>query len=183
MTSIRTSSLLILTRITCPPEPVDIPEGTPVPEVDEYSVWRLLVHQKRTAPGPDELPYWLWRDYADYLAPVITNIFNSSLRQQYIPLLWKLANVTPIPKEIPFNVCNELRPISLTNIVMRIFERVVCKQELSSALKAHIRADQSAYKEGHNTTMALIKCHHNWLKWLDKGTDFVRVFSFDFTNF
>ena len=40
----------------------------------------ILLHQKRTAPGPDEFPYWLWRDYTDFLAPLLTNIFNNSLR-------------------------------------------------------------------------------------------------------
>ena len=63
---------------------------------------------------------------------------------------------------------------------MRIFERLVCKQELSLTLTSHIRSDQFAYKEGHNTAMALIKCQHHWLSWLDKEADFVRVYSFDF---
>ena len=65
---------------------------------------------------------------------------------------------------------------------MRIFERIVYKQELSKALKTFVGRDQFAYKEGHNTTMALIKCQHNWLKWLDKDMDFVRIFSFDFSK-
>ena len=69
-----------------PPEPLQIPEGTHAPTVDEHSVRNLLIHLKRTAPGPDELPYWFWRDYAYHLAPVITKIFNSSLKHQTVPL-------------------------------------------------------------------------------------------------
>ena len=30
--------------------------------------------------------------------------------------------------------------------------------------------------------MALFKCQHHWLNWLDKGTDFVKVLSFDFSK-
>ena len=30
--------------------------------------------------------------------------------------------------------------------------------------------------------MALIECQHHWLNWLDKGTDFVKVLSFDFSK-
>ena len=79
-------------------------------------------------------------------------------------------------KKSPLNDCNQLRPI------MRKFERTVCKQELSSALKSKIKYDQFAYKEGHSTTMALIKCQHHWLSSLDKGTDYVKSLSFDFSK-
>ena len=65
---------------------------------------------------------------------------------------------------------------------MRLFERVVVKQELSPILGSAIGPDQFAYKEGCNTTLALLTCHHHWLKWLDGAMDFVRVFSFDFSK-
>ena len=78
-----------------------------------------------------------------------------------VPTLWKLANVSPIPKESPLMECNQLRPISLTNIIMRIFERLVCKQELSHMLKDEICPDQFAYMERRSTSMALIKCQHH----------------------
>ena len=164
------------------PEPLEIPVGTRIPIVDENAVRKLLKQQKRTASGPDEFPYWFWRDYSHHLAPVITAIFNSSLIHQAVPTLRKLANVSPIPKESPLTECNQLRPISLTNIIMRIFERLVCKQELSPVLKDKIGPDQFAYKNGCSTSMALIKCQHHWLDWLEKDADFVRVLSFDFSK-
>ena len=113
---------------------------------------------------------------------MITKIFNCSLRHQTVPSLWKLANVSPIPKESALPECNQLRPISLTNTIMRIFERLVCKQEVSPILKSAIGPDQLAYKKGHNTTMAFIKCQHFWLQRLDRDAAFVRAFSFDFSN-
>lgn len=164
------------------PERLTIPDGTRVPMLDEYSVRILLSRQKRTAPGPDNLPHWFWKDCAHHLAPVITKIFNCSLKEQTVPLLWKLANVVPVPKEVPLETSNQLRPISLTNIIMRIFERLVYKKELSAALKSSIRSDQFAYKQGQNSTMALIKCYHTWLNWLERDANFVRVFSFDFSK-
>ena len=43
--------------------------------------------------------------------------------------------------------------------------------------------DQLAYREGTNTSKALIKSQHMWLKWLDTGeADCVRVFAFDFSK-
>ena len=54
--------------------------------------------------------------------------------------------------------------------------------ELSSICNDYIDLDQFAYREGHNSTMALIKCQHTWLKWLDGNADFVRIFSFDYSK-
>ena len=65
---------------------------------------------------------------------------------------------------------------------LRIFERLVCKQELSPVLRDEIGPDQFADMEGRSTSMALIKCQHHWLDWLDKDADFVRVLSFDFSK-
>ena len=65
---------------------------------------------------------------------------------------------------------------------MRIFERLVCKQELSPVLEDEIGPDQFAYMEGRSTSVALIKCQHYWLDWLDKDADFVPVLSFDFSK-
>ena len=69
---------------------------------------------------------------------------------------------------------------------MRLFERLVYKHELSGELsnicRDFIDLDQFAYREGHNSTMALIKCQHKWLSWLDGGANFVKVFSFYFSK-
>ena len=116
------------------------------------------------------------------MAPVITDVFNSYLLQHTVPLLWKEANIRPAPKEKPFTSCNQLRSISLTNIIMRLFERLVYRNELSIVCASHIDLDQFAYRKGHNSTMALLKSQHNWLKGLDGNADFVRIFSFDFSK-
>ena len=42
-----------------------------------------------------------------------------------------------------------------------LFERSVYKTELSHIMRDVIDSDQFAYKEGHHSTMALIKCQHN----------------------
>ena len=60
-----------------------------------------------------------------------------------------------------------------------LFEGMVSRFELSSICNDYIDLDQFACREGHNSTMALIKCHHTWLKWLDGNADFVIIFSFD----
>ena len=93
-----------------------------------------------------------------------------------------MAHIMPLPKETPFRTCNQLRPISLTNIIMRLFERAVFRFELSNVINNSIGSDQFAYRKGLNTTMALVKCQHEWLRRLDSDADFIRIFSFDFSK-
>ena len=86
-----------------------IPEGTRLPKIPIHSV------VKPTAAGPDDLPYWFWRDYAYDLALLITKIFDTSLQNGVISDLWKLANLLPMSKVSPLIECSQLRLISLTN--------------------------------------------------------------------
>ena len=65
---------------------------------------------------------------------------------------------------------------------MRIFERLVYKQEISTTQQSSTGLNQLAYKKGYNTTMALLKCQHYQLNWLDKDADIVKVYSFDFSK-
>ena len=109
-------------------------------------VTESLLKLKRTASGPDGIPYWIWKEFAYDLAPVVTHIFNCSLENHTVPDLWKLADITPLPKESNFKNCTQLGPISLTNVIMRVFERLVCRQELSQYVNNFIDLDQFAYR-------------------------------------
>ena len=66
------------------------------------------------------------KDYANILAAPLTAIFNSSLREGVLPNEWKMANVIPLPKTKPMiSVETDIRPISLTPIVAKVFEYIV----------------------------------------------------------
>ena len=140
------------------PQLLEVPDETRIPMVDKYSILELLTRQKRSPTGPDVAPYWLWRNYADYLAPVITRMIKCSLRNQEVPHVWKLTKVSPIPKETPVFQKNQLRPISVPNVIMGIFERLDYNNEMSAPISSHITSDQHAYRQGQSTTTALLKC-------------------------
>ena len=81
----------------------------------------------------------------------------------------KLANLLPIPKDSPLTEYSQLRPISLTNIIVRFFERTICVNELSHVMEDEIHKDQFGCRKNHTSTTALTKVQHTWLEWLDKG--------------
>ena len=74
------------------PEPLQISEGTRIPSLSIHEVQHLLLNQKRSSSGPDNLPYWFWKSFAIELAPIVTEIFNMSLKTSKVPQKWKSAN-------------------------------------------------------------------------------------------
>jgi hypothetical protein len=42
-----------------------------------------------------DLTNWFWKTYAPELTPVITEIFNASLKLGIVPDVWKRANIVP----------------------------------------------------------------------------------------
>ena len=53
------------------------------------------------ATGPDNIPAWVLKNYANVLAPPLTAICNNSLREGVLPMEWKMANVIKLPKTSP----------------------------------------------------------------------------------
>ena len=78
--------------------------------------------------GPDNIPPWVIRNFANVLAPPLTAIFNNSLREGVLPMEWKMANGIPLPKTSPtVSIEKDIRPISLTPIAAKVFESIIMK--------------------------------------------------------
>ena len=72
---------------------LQIPAGTHLPTVNECDVRNLLSHRKQTASGPDEFPYWLWRNYSHHLAAVITKPSPNKQTRTLTKHIWKTYSI------------------------------------------------------------------------------------------
>ena len=113
-----------------PLDPPSVVESVEVPSefiIDRVTVEKKLLDTKVSkAPGPDGIPNWVLHDHAGLISGPICTIYNSSLREGFVPEIWKSANVTPLPKVAPpKDIKSDIRPISLTAILAK-------HQELSS---------------------------------------------------
>jgi len=78
------------------------------------------------SPGPDGIPNWLLKDFAPLVCETLCAIFNASVREGKVSLLWKRANVVPVLKvHPPKSIEADLRPISMTPIISKVLESVV----------------------------------------------------------
>ncbi len=54
----------------------------------------LLSSKLHTSAGPDEIPSWLLRENASVLCRPLCSIFNASVREGFVPSIWKAADIT-----------------------------------------------------------------------------------------
>lgn len=102
---------------------------------DELYVMKVLRGSNvRKSPGPDKIGGHLIKVCAEQLAPVFCNIFRRSIALQRVPKLCKEAIVVPVPKTTHAVTLNDLRPIALTSLIMKCFEKLV-KDELLDKTK------------------------------------------------
>ncbi|KAK3567313.1 hypothetical protein QTP86_018048, partial [Hemibagrus guttatus] len=92
--------------------------------VEEHEVRCMLrAFNPRKAAGPDGIPGRVLKDCMDQLTGVFTRIFNQSLST--VPPCMKSSTIIPLPKKPHISSLNDYRPVALTPVVMKCFEKLV----------------------------------------------------------
>ena len=107
---------------------------------------------------------------------------QSSLREGVLPTLWKTATVIPLSKKHPpVSIDNDIRPISLTPIIAKVFESLVLKW-VDVYVKPQIDDKQYGGMAGTCTTDALVEMLHKWYESTNVTGHFVRVLFLDYSK-
>ena len=152
-----------------------------IPEVGEYEVFWALENITKTAAGPDNIPYWFFKKFSPLLAPTIQKVFNTVLRTATIPANWRHAIITPIPKVPRAKELTDLRPISVTSLLSRIFERLLVRKFITPKLPQDLLTDQFAFKPTGSTTAALVSLSHHITSMLETNK-YVHCICIDFSK-
>ncbi|KAI4872705.1 hypothetical protein NFI96_006629, partial [Prochilodus magdalenae] len=113
----------------------------------------------RKAAGPDNIPARVLREYADQLTDVFTDIFNISLSSATVPTCLKATTIIPVPKKSSVSCLNDYRPIALTPIIMKCFERLVLRH-IKTLLPPSLDPLQFAYHPNRSTDDAISTTLH-----------------------
>ncbi len=135
----------------------------------------------RKAAGPNNIPGRVLRDCAEQLTDVLTDIFNTSLSQAVVPTCLKSTTITPVPKKSPVSCLNYYRPIALTPIMMKCFERIVM-HHIKSNLPNTLDPLQFAYLPNRSTDNAISSTLHLALTHLENKDSYVRMLFIDFSS-
>ncbi|KAI5615474.1 gastrula zinc finger protein XlCGF28.1-like [Silurus asotus] len=146
---------------------------------DVYSVFSRV--DARKAAGPDGIPGRVLRACAGQLAQVFTDIFNLSLAQATVPTCLKTTTIVPVPKHSAAKCLNDFRPVALTPIAMKCFEKLVLNH-LTAGLPPTLDPHQYAYRPNRSTEDAVSTALHSALTHLDKSNTYIRMLFIDFSS-
>jgi hypothetical protein len=104
-----------------------------------------------------------------------------SLQEGVVPNIWKQAHIIPIPKTRPANsIEQDLRPISLTATISKVFESLVGRWMLETISDKFDRKQFGAIK-GRSTSHALVDMMHTWHRAMDERKS-ARVLFIDYAK-
>ena len=166
------------------PEHTDPPESTlDSLTVTETEVLEVLLSLDTTkASGPDGISAKLLKEAAPVISPSLARLFNLSLSNRLFPSSWKRANVSPLYKKGPENLCNNYRPVSLLSCVGKVLEKIVFKHVFNFFRdNIVISAHQSGFIPGDSTVNQLLLLYHELCLAVDQQKE-VRIIFLDISK-
>ena len=157
----------------CPisPDPLG-PENQIIP-IGEYEVWSAMKNApRRKAPGPTGIPNELLVPYSTSLVQCLAFLFNKILRAGCVPKAWTVAHIQPVPKKGDLKLISNYRPISLTENLRKLFERIILDRVRSvveplSASQGGFRRKRSTLDQIATLQELLMKSENRHIVFLD----------------
>ncbi len=135
----------------------------------------------RKAVGLDGIPGRVLKACAYQLAGVFTDIFNLSLSLSVVPSCFKKSTIVPIPKKNKITCLNDWRPVALTPIFSKCFEKLI-RDHICSVLPASLDPLQFAYHRNRSTDDAIAFTLHTALSHLENKNTYVRMLFVDYSS-
>ena len=128
--------------------------------------------QLTSAPGPDGITPFFYKEFLDQVCYPIKKIWRLSLDTGKLPEGTALAYITPIFKGGAKSLPANYRPVSLTNHLTKIFERILRKDILkhleTNQLMNHT---QHGFRSGRSTHSQLLHYLDSVLTTLEEGDE------------
>ena len=119
-------------------------------------------------------------DYQDvYSEHALTNWQVSSLSEAVIPTCFKQTTIDPVPKNTKVTSLNFYRPVALTSLAMKCFERLV--MAYNTLIPETLDPLQFAYQPNRFTDDAISIVLHIALSHLDKRNTYVGMLFIDYS--
>ena len=135
----------------------------------------------RKAAGPDGIPSRVVKMCASQISGIFTDIFNQSLRYCIVPKCFKQSTIIPVPKKSSVSCLNDYRPVALTSVIMKGFERLILAY-IKSVIPNTTDPYQFAYRENRSVDDAVCLALDYVYKHLDKRNTYARMLFIDYSS-
>ena len=151
--------------------------------VTKESVEEVLRSLKpNKAAGPDEVESRLLKECSTEIAPILCGLFRKSMDEGEVPNKWKEAHVIPIHKKGNKAVMANFRPVALTSMICKVFEKIICAAMMSFLTRnGLITPQQHGFVRGRSCQTNILLCLEKWTEMLDNGGS-VDVAYFDYSK-
>jgi hypothetical protein len=104
----------------------------------------ISTHQNHSAPGPNQIPYLVYKKLGNTTIQHICTLFNVILQTGITPKEWSQGTIYPIPKPKEWeNNLNITRPITLLDTCRKIFTKAIANRLAQIFTKHHILSEHN----------------------------------------
>ena len=136
-----------------------------------------------SACGPDGMQASFFKNCSKEIVAPLIILFNKSLNEGVIPDVLKRAAILPVFKNGDRSIPANYKPISLTPILMKIFERIARKQIVNFLSQLNIfNPTQHGFREGRSCLSALLGVYDDIMSSLSEGSECVDMVYLDFAK-
>ena len=118
------------------------------------------------AAGPDNLTFRILKELHSEVAPMLTDIYNSSLCKGKVPDDWRNASVSPVYKKGAKTKAENYRPISLMCICCKVMEHVI-----TSNIMAYLDKYQLLHSNQHGFRKKKLSCETQLIQFVQDISD------------
>ena len=140
-----------------------------------------IEHISSVGHRPDKLSGRIIKQCVTSLVPIIHTIFNNSIEQCVMPALWKIGEIVPVQKKPLPKVDNDLRPVTLTAILAKSFERALLPK-ITAHTQPVLDKLQFAYQANRSTDDVIITLIHEIAQHLDGDSMYARSLFIDYSS-
>lgn len=135
---------------------------------------------RSTTVTPDMVPLHFIKRIVPFIAYPLEFLFNLSYITGEVPRRWKHSFVVPVPKKPPLHCPLNYRPVSITSVFARVFEKIVKRKLVDYFHEQELFPNsQHGFCRGKSTETALLCTFNDWTKAYDnKKTTHVIYFDF-----
>ena len=165
---------IALKKFECHPSILDVKENVSIETTFSFSeVWyedvMLELNNLDVTKAGTNIPTKLLKQMKEVIVEPLMHIWNDEIiKNTKFPSKLKLADITPIVKNLDSLLKKNYRPVSILPVVSKIFERLM-QGQMKDYIDKHLSPYLCGYRKGFNAQYALTSMIEKWKTWLDKN--------------